>query len=94
MANRAQHLSRKIRMLAMQNIHAKLANYLLEELNGNGQNEIILKHIQNELSEIFGVTRPSVSRVIRDLHDKGIIDARGKKIKIINSKALSAFLTH
>ena len=92
MANRAQHLSKTIRMLAMQKIDAKLAHYMLEEMKGSVDNTIVLRHTQNELSEIFGVARPSVARVLRDLHKKRIIDGKGKHIKVLNPKALSALL--
>lgn len=91
-SNRAQHLAKKIRLLNMRSIHAKIAHYLLEELKSSKSDTIRLKNTQNELSEMFGVARPSFSRILRELHHRGIIEARGKDIKILNQKALSFYL--
>ena len=91
-SNRTQHLAKKIRLLSMRSIHAKIAHFLLEEIKNSNSETIRLKYTQNELSEIFGVTRPSVSRILRELHHKRIIEAKGKNIKILNPKALSSLL--
>ncbi len=47
---------------------------------------------QNELSELFGVARPSLSRALREMNDEGLIDANGRSIRLINKEALSALL--
>ena len=88
MANRAQHLSRKIRMLGLQSIRGKLAHYLLEQVKTQRSDQLQLKHSQTQLAEIFGIARPSLARVIRELNEEGIIDTRGKQITIRDSNAL------
>jgi len=45
-----------------------------------------ISHIK--LADLFGVTRPALGRVIRELHNNSIIFAEGKKIKIINKQSL------
>jgi len=80
-SNRAQFLSDKIRFLTFQTIRGKLAHYLLQ-LAGQLDGEIILSKSQEELASLFGVTRPSLGRAIRELHNENIIEARGKSIKI------------
>ncbi len=86
-SNRSQFLSQKIRFLTFQTIKGKIANYILQVAHGES-NEIVLPISQNEMAELFGVTRPSVGRGIRELHNEGIIEANGKSIKILNIKAL------
>ncbi len=86
-SNRSQFLSQKIKFLAFQTIKGKIANYLLQ-LSGGKNNEFMLDKSQNELAELFGVTRPSVGRGMRELHHDGIIRAEGKMISIIDIQAL------
>lgn len=92
MANRAQHLSMKIKLLGLQTIKGKIAHYLLELIQDYNSNEIILPKSQTELSGLFGVARPSIGRAIREMDAKGIINAKGKHIKIIDKTALSGLL--
>lgn len=92
MSNRAQHLSGKLKLLSMQSIEGKLAHYLLDLINKQESIEIILPHTQNDLAEMFGVQRPSLSRALRKLHYEGTIEAKGKNIKIIDKNRLSGML--
>lgn len=86
-SSRAQFLSDKIRFLSFQTIRGKLAHYLLQ-LSGPVDGEIILPKTQDELAALFGVTRPSIGRTIREMHNDGIIEARGKSIRIIDRQLL------
>lgn len=86
-SNRAQFLSDKIRFLSFQTIRGKLAHYLLQII-GPVDGEIILPKSQEEMANMFGVTRPSLGRAIRDMHNDGLIEAKGKSIKIVDRKLL------
>ncbi|MBS2211340.1 Crp/Fnr family transcriptional regulator [Carboxylicivirga mesophila] len=86
-SSKTQFLSDKIRFLSFQTIRGKIAHYLLQ-LAGPVDGEIILSKSQEELANMFGVTRPSLGRALRELHNEGIIEAKGKSIKIANREAL------
>lgn len=86
-ANRAQFLSDKIRFLSFQTIKGKIAHYLLQ-LARPIEGEIILPKSQEELAMLFGVTRPSLGRAIREMHNDGLIEAKGKSVKILNRQKL------
>ena len=90
-SSRAQFLSDKIRFLNFQTIKGKLAHYLLQ-LESSQQGEIILTKSQEELATLFGVTRPSLGRALRDLHNDGLIEAKAKSILIIDRQGLMALL--
>ncbi len=90
-SNRSQFLSGKIKFLTFQTIKGKIANYILQSRKKD-QFEIVLDKSQSELAELFGVTRPSVGRGIRELHDEKVIDAKGKKLKILNIDKLKDYL--
>ncbi len=91
-ASRAQHLSKKIKLFGLQTIKGKIAHYLLELVKKTGSNELVLNNTQSELATMFGVTRPSLARVLREMHGEGYIEAKAKSIKILNKTALSEYL--
>lgn len=91
-SNRAQFLSNKIKFLSFQTIKGKIAHFFLQLMLRSGKNEFILDKSQNDLAEMFGVARPSLSRALRELHAEGMINAEGKKIKILDKIRLSSLL--
>lgn len=91
-SNRAQFLSTKIRFLSFQTIKGKIAHFLLQLSARSNSDEFFMPKSQNELSEMFGVARPSLGRAIRELDSEGIIKAEGKNIKILNRNKLSGLL--
>jgi CRP-like cAMP-binding protein len=91
-SNRAQFLTNKIKFLSFQSIKGKLAHYLLQRMRQTDSDLIILDKSQAQLSELFGVTRPSLGRAIRELDQEGIIEARAKEVRIVDRGKLSAFL--
>ena len=88
-SNRAQFISGKLRFLSFKTLKGKLAHYLMElERRQNIKGEVRLMQTQEELAELFGVARPSLSRTLRDLHHQGLIEARGRTIKILDREGL------
>lgn len=90
-SNRAQFISGKLKFLSFQSLKGKLAHYLLEQDN-KGHGKIVLSKTQEQLADLFGVARPSLGRVIRDLHNEGVISATGKHIQILDRVALKNYL--
>jgi CRP/FNR family transcriptional regulator, dissimilatory nitrate respiration regulator len=88
-SNRAQFLTSRIRFLSFQTIKGKISHYLLQQSKKAGNKTFMLKASHNELSEIFGVTRPSLTRAIREMDKAGLIVADGKKISIVNDAGLT-----
>jgi CRP-like cAMP-binding protein len=87
-SNRSQFLTEKIKFLNFKTIRGKFAQYILQ-VAGPDKSEIKLAMTQNEVSEYFGVARPSISRVIGEMEDEGIIITKGKLLKIIDKKRLT-----
>ena len=90
-SNRSQFLSEKIRFLNFKTIRKKLAHYLLKK-SKKGEGSVILDITQSELADLFGVTRPSVSRELGKLEEEGIIEAKGRKINILHRQKLLSLL--
>jgi CRP/FNR family transcriptional regulator, dissimilatory nitrate respiration regulator len=87
-SNRAQFLSGKLKFLSFQTIKGKLAHFFIQISKKAGTDVFISPKSQNELAEMFGVARPSLSRAIREMDKEGLIKAEGKNIKILNKKGL------
>jgi CRP/FNR family transcriptional regulator, dissimilatory nitrate respiration regulator len=87
-SNRSQFLSGKIKFLNFRTIKGKMAYYLLQKA-GRDLSRVTLDMTQNELADFFGVTRPSIGRALGELESEGLIEAKGKKIKIIDKEGLA-----
>jgi CRP-like cAMP-binding protein len=91
-SSRGQFLSSKIKFLSFSGIKGKLAQYLLD-LSGDTASDIVyLPHSQAQLSELFGVTRPSVGRALSELNYDKIIRTEGKRVTILSKNRLSRLL--
>ncbi len=92
LSDRAQFLSGKIRFLSFSTLRGKLARYLLDQASIRGSDHFLMPLSQSQLSELFGVARPSVGRVIGELNQEGIILSDGKQVSILDRERLSAHL--
>ena len=87
-SNRSQFLSEKIKFLNFRTIKGKLAQYILQKA-GTEKSIIYLEVTQNDLADFFGVARPSVARALGELETEGLIEAKGKSIRLINRRGLT-----
>jgi CRP/FNR family transcriptional regulator, dissimilatory nitrate respiration regulator len=84
---RAQFLSEKIRFPSLQNLRGKIALYLLQQSHkDNGP--IRLPYSQAKLAELFGVTRPSLTRSLHELEEQGLISIGKQEISILQRAGL------
>jgi CRP/FNR family transcriptional regulator, dissimilatory nitrate respiration regulator len=86
-SNRSQFLSEKIKFLNFKTIKGKLAHYILQKAGSDGMT-VSLDKTQSDLADYFGVARPSVARAIKELELEFYIEAKGKKIKILDKDGL------
>ena len=88
-SNRSQFLSEKIKFLNFKTIKGKLAHFIIQK-TGKERSWVILEMTQNDLADFFGVARPSIARALSEMEEEGLIEARGKNIKIIDKLKLAA----
>jgi CRP-like cAMP-binding protein len=86
-SSRSQFLSEKIKFLNFKTIKSKLAQYILQN-TGPGKTVLTLGMKQDDLAEFFGVARPSVARALGEMEDGGLIEAKGKYIRVIDKVRL------
>lgn len=91
-SNRAQFLTQKIRFISFKTIKAKFSHYIVELSKGDDNQTVILRKNQEQLAELFGVTRPSLARAIGEMNSDMLIQSRGKEIKILDRSALQLII--
>lgn len=85
-SNRTQFLSKKL-WFSNKTIEEKLATHILENLDKN--NNWIIKKSITDLANIFGVSRPSLSRVITGLVEEKILERlENGGFKLLEKEAL------
>ncbi|MCT4688948.1 Crp/Fnr family transcriptional regulator [Vallitalea sp.] len=81
-------LNKKLRNLSYENMRQKIADFLLSEYKKQQNLYIELNISRKEMAETLGVTRPSLSRELALMKDRGIIDYHKNIIKIGNLQML------
>lgn len=85
-SNKAQFLSAKIwHEVNNKTIGQKLADYILKNVKDG---EIKFKPSLNEVASSFNIARPSLSRVIIEFVDEGILERNGRKYFVKNLEKL------
>jgi CRP-like cAMP-binding protein len=92
LSGKAQFLSGKITFLSLKTIREKIAYYLLERTKGGSECVIPMGQTQTNLADLFGVTRPSLSRSILELENMGIIVWSKDKVVINDLMRLNEIL--
>jgi CRP/FNR family transcriptional regulator, dissimilatory nitrate respiration regulator len=92
-SSRSQFLSRKLHFLSFKTIKGKMAHYLFQQA-GSTLHSVELKTTQQQLAELFGVTRPSLARVIGEMQDEKLIAVEKKTVKILNKEELEKIIRH
>jgi CRP-like cAMP-binding protein len=84
-SNKTQFLSKKIWFsFANKSINNKLIAYLLNNMNREGK--VVLQNSIKEIAQMFGVARPSLSRVLKELIDVEVVIRLEKNLLSIPSK--------
>ncbi len=89
-SNKVAFLSEKLRMASLRTIKAKVAYYLLRE--SKGENLVKLRTTKEDLSRLFGVSRPALVNVMMQMASEGIIAVDGRKITIEDRNQLQKIL--
>lgn len=84
LATRLRHLVRVTETLAFRDVAARLASFLARHAEQHGTTvaggtEIVVDRTREELSQELGTARESVSRAIKQLTEKGLIEPLGRR---------------
>jgi CRP/FNR family transcriptional regulator, dissimilatory nitrate respiration regulator len=92
-SSRAQFLSQKLHFLSFKTIRGKVAHFLLKQA-GEKFHSIELKNTQQQLADLFGVTRPSLARVFGEMQKEGLIRISNKTVSLLDKKALNEIMNN
>jgi CRP-like cAMP-binding protein len=91
-SGKAQFLSGKITFLSLKTIKEKIAYFLLQKMKNGGSNIIGVEQTQTNLADLFGVTRPSLTRTILEMEKMGILTWSRNRVEITDLKQLNLIL--
>lgn len=92
-SSRAQFLSQKLHFLSFKTIKGKVAHFLLQQA-GDKFHSVELKNTQQQLADLFGVTRPSLARVFSEMQKEGLISISAKTVTLPDKAKLSELINH
>lgn len=87
-ANYARTLSDKLFFMSFKTIRQKLASYLLRLYKQQQKEQVTIDRSQQELSDYFGVSRPSLARELAHMQEDGLIIADRKQITLLKKEEL------
>lgn len=90
-ANMTVFLSNKIQMMSIKSIKGKLALFILENTTAE-KPFFLLKRNRTQLSEYFGVQRPSLARTFGEMKEEGIIALDKKELTVLNREKLERLI--
>jgi CRP-like cAMP-binding protein len=90
--NKLNILAEKLRLVHFSSIRAKIAGYVLDQADTCGTDSFELSISKEKLAELFGVARPSLSREFSRLREEGILYQEGRRIQLLDRRALHAIL--
>lgn len=87
LSHKAFYLNQKLLIMGSFTLKQKIANYLLQKLEGS--NEVELIYNREELADFLGTTRPSLSRELNKMEREGLISLNKNSIKIVDLEELT-----
>ncbi len=90
--SRIASFSERFRLLQFATLRERLADWILRQADRSSSNELTLPASKEKLAEVFGVTRPSLSRGIGELVREGLVESEGRVLRILDRRALESLL--
>jgi CRP/FNR family transcriptional regulator, dissimilatory nitrate respiration regulator len=91
-SGKAQFLSGKITFLSLKTIKEKIAYFLLQRMKSGINGQLSIDQTQTSLAELFGVTRPSLTRTILEMEKQRILSWSRDSVEILDLQKLNHIL--
>jgi CRP-like cAMP-binding protein len=91
--NKVVYLAEKIRLFKFKSLRQKFTGYILSLSDKQNSLKVKLPYTREKLAELFGVARPSLSRVCSEMSDEGLVRLEGKIVTIKDKKLLQLSLS-
>ena len=93
-SRKAVDLNRKVEILSLKSIRAKISTYLLEQYQQCGKRTFTIPLKRHELAEFLNVPRPSLSRELKNMKEEGLIDFYRNYFRIMDIESLKKSLAN
>ena len=90
--SRIAAFSERFRLLQFATLRERLADWILRQAMRAGGREFTLPSSKEKLAEVFGVTRPSLSRELSAMARDGLVSVDGRRIAVHRRDALVALV--
>lgn len=88
LSNKILMLNSKIKSISFKSVKHKVINFILEEIKEQNTSIITLNESKEEIAEVIGIPRPSLSRELMNLRNMNYIEFDRNTIKILNIEGL------
>jgi CRP/FNR family transcriptional regulator len=90
---RLQHFTRMIESLSLKEVPGRLAAYLLYHCEQTGCSDSVEMDIsKGQLASLLGTIPETLSRILRKMSEKGILEVKGRKVRLLKKKELQAIV--
>ena len=89
--NRMEFLSEKLWLSTLKSLKEKFCFYILRLYNQQKTNPVILTDTLEEISAVMGVARPSLSRVIIEMEEEGLLKKSNNSIFILDKDKMNFY---
>jgi CRP-like cAMP-binding protein len=89
LSRRLRRVDEKVGSLVLLDVNGRVARLLLDMADENGGERITRRLTHHTIAQMIGSSRETVSRTMRDLVDKGLIEVGRKEILVKNRPALA-----
>ncbi|MDA3949002.1 MAG: Crp/Fnr family transcriptional regulator [Spirochaeta sp.] len=93
---RTAFLAARLRLTQFASLRQRIAVFISEEkirTDRNGVDYIHVSHSRQELADMFGVARPSLSRELGKMADEGMIWVSGATVQVLDRNAIEALVS-
>jgi CRP/FNR family cyclic AMP-dependent transcriptional regulator len=90
LVRRLREADRKIESLALIDVYGRVARLLIEMAQQQDDGQWVVERAppKQEIARMIGASREMVSRVVKDLHRKGLIRAEKRRIHILDKQSM------
>jgi CRP-like cAMP-binding protein len=88
LVKRLRHADRKIESLALLDVYGRVAHALLDFAVPDAQGQLVIKDkiSRQDLAKMVGASREMVSRVMKDLEERGFIEALPSGVTVLKDR--------
>jgi CRP-like cAMP-binding protein len=92
LVQRLRQADRKIESLALMDVYGRVARVLIDSAKPDAQGRLVIagKVSRQDVAKMIGASREMVSRVIKDLEDRGFIEARADGATLVHDRRSSS----